>query len=143
MAVGTSPGPDITLLLPDKQTANISTSLTALASSYLPLTTTHEPFFLSFSHLTTIYLVIILMPNCPHPEMHWVSIWMFQAGWNMRTRAAPIGIFWPPELHGIKRPVDASGRLNQEDPGCPWVSFAHLSHIAWGTGAVDKEVFAK
>lgn len=63
MAVGSIPGPDVTLVLGGKQATDIGPFLTALDSAELPLTTAPEPFCLFLSDFTTMYLHIILTPN--------------------------------------------------------------------------------
>lgn len=91
MAVGSSPGLDVTMALGGKQATNIHPFLTALHSSELPLSTAHKPFRLCLpfhhhdigTHLTSA-------------TRQWTVLWALREGWTKRT-GCPVGIFCLPE----------------------------------------------
>lgn len=68
MALGSSPGPDINVVLDGKQTSYVNHFLIAFDSSDLTLSTAHKSFCLSLSHFPTIYSLIIIVPVHPVPQ---------------------------------------------------------------------------
>ncbi|KAL6030911.1 hypothetical protein STEG23_032356 [Scotinomys teguina] len=64
MALGSSPGLDITMTLDGKQGIYLNPFPTALASSNMPLSPAQELFSRPFSHFASLYSLTIMVPDC-------------------------------------------------------------------------------
>ena len=110
------PGPDVFLVPGGKYTTNIIPFLSALISSELPFITAHEPFCLLFSPISPLYILADHIGT-----WHWHLHMDASGKLNCEDPGCPKGVFCLPESHDIRRPVDASGRLEHENPATLYI----------------------